>query len=565
MDGLCLKMGIPGLPAAPSIPVSGSSCLESRVAASVNPSSSSQMTVRSSSSSATGAIGTGRNWGFSFRFPPVRSLWPNGGGGAGGKGSYDVALAVEEAAVLVEEEEKEEGGDDRVDDSQKGNKGKNSIFSILNVRIGGGGGEVLEEEKDAKEEEDDNDESNEQKTEASCGVREGCEGCAVNYSDDDEKISFDKDSFTKLLKRVSLAEARLYAQMSDLGNLAYSVPQIKPGNLLKDFGLRFVTSSVEKREQRIKADKEKASSANSQNEEQDESTSDANSTNEDVDGKGAEHHLESIEEEKVRASRISAAAAYQIAASAASYLHSRTMSILPFRNQSATQDVPNSTTGSTDEVAASMMASPDSVTAVVAAKEEVKQAVADDLNSVLSSPCEWFICDDDQNATRFFVIQGSESMSSWQANLLFEPVKFEGFDVLVHRGIYEAAKGIYEQMLPEVRSHLKSHGKRASLRFTGHSLGGSLSLLINLMLLIRGEVPSSSLLPVITFGAPTVMCGGDTLLEKLGLPRSHVKAITMHRDIVPRAFSCNYPNHVAEFLKAVNGNFRSLPCLANQV
>ena len=54
---------------------------------------------------------------------------------------------------------------------------------------------------------------------------------------------------------------------------------------------------------------------------------------------------------------------------------------------------------------ASLMATTDSVTSVVAAKEEVKQAVADDLNSTHSSPCDWFICDDDQSATRFLVIQ----------------------------------------------------------------------------------------------------------------------------------------------------------------
>jgi len=138
-------------------------------------------------------------------------------------------------------------------------------------------------------------------------------------------------------------------------------------------------------------------------------------------------------------------------------------------------------------------------------------------------------------------------------------------DVLVHRGIYEAAKGIYQQMLPEVQAHLKARGGSATLRFTGHSLGGSLSLLVNLMLLIRGEAPRSALLPVITFGAPTIMCGGDKLLRKLGLPESHVQAIMMHRDIVPRAFSCNYPDHIAKILKAVNGNFRNHPCLDNKV
>lgn len=130
----------------------------------------------------------------------------------------------------------------------------------------------------------------------------------------------------------------------------------------------------------------------------------------------------------------------------------------------------------------------------------------------------------------------------------------------MHRGIYEAAKGTYEQMLPKFHAHLKSHGDRARLQFTGHSLGGSLSVLVNLMLLIRGGAPLCSLLLVITFGAPSIMCGGDCLLRNLRLPQNHVRAITMHRDIVPQAFSCNYPNHVAEFLKAVNGNFRNLPC-----
>ena len=135
----------------------------------------------------------------------------------------------------------------------------------------------------------------------------------------------------------------------------------------------------------------------------------------------------------------------------------------------------------------------------------------------------------------------------------------------MHRGIYEAAKGIYQQVLPEVHSHLKSRGSFAKFRFTGHSLGGCLALLVNLMLLIRQEVPSSSLLPVITFGSPFIMCRGDYLLDKLGLPQSHVQAITLHRDIVSRAFSCNYPCRLAELLKAINKNFRNHACLNNKV
>ncbi|CAI9775700.1 unnamed protein product [Fraxinus pennsylvanica] len=177
-----------------------------------------------------------------------------------------------------------------------------------------------------------------------------------------------------------------------------------------------VTSSLEKKEQELKAEKEKASVEDQQKEEK------------------------TPDEARVAEGN----------------------SILRFRTSKSTQsenfleetkcDMDNVNVMNMD--VASLMATIDSVTAVVAAKGEVKQAVADDLNSAKSSPCEWFACNDDQSATRFFVIQGSESLASWQANLLFEPVKFEGLDVLVHRGIYEAAKGTYEQ-------GLKSHGDRA--------------------------------------------------------------------------------------------------------
>lgn len=44
------------------------------------------------------------------------------------------------------------------------------------------------------------------------------------------------------------------------------------------------------------------------------------------------------------------------------------------------------------------------------ASDEVQQevenvVVEDDLNSLYSSPCEWYICDDDESSTRYFVIQ----------------------------------------------------------------------------------------------------------------------------------------------------------------
>lgn len=164
-------------------------------------------------------------------------------------------------------------------------------------------------------------------------------------------------------------------------------------------------------------------------------------------------------------------------------------------------------------------------------------------------------------------LQGSDSVASWQANLMFEPTQFENpqLGVMVHRGIYEAAQLLYDEILPHVLEHVQKHGSAARFRFTGHSLGGSLAILLSLLLRARDTAPLSSLLPVTTFGSPYVLCGGDYLLQQLGLPHNHVQMVVMHRDIVPRSFTCDYPDHVAEVLRRVNGTFRNYACLKKQV
>lgn len=136
---------------------------------------------------------------------------------------------------------------------------------------------------------------------------------------------------------------------------------------------------------------------------------------------------------------------------------------------------------------------------------------------------------------------------------------------MVHRGFYEAAKGLYELLMPLIQAHVDSHGDKAKFYFTGHSLGGSLSTLLTLMLRHRGVLPVSALLPVYTFGSPSIMCGGDWLLEKLGFPLNHIRSVVMHYDIVPRSFACHYPDQIVEVLKRLNGTFRKHACLEQQV
>lgn len=179
------------------------------------------------------------------------------------------------------------------------------------------------------------------------------------------------------------------------GTSIISFSDFQPGNLLKTQGLRYVTSSIEKKELIAKAEKDQ------------EASTEVHDTN------GTEEVVADDKEQKNSRIQISASAAYHIAASAASYLHSHAKNVIPFKSSKpeGTLSEPGNGTEDSCDLAimdsdmASLMATTDSVTAVVAAKEEVKQAVADDLNSTTSSPCEWFICDDDQSATRFFVIQ----------------------------------------------------------------------------------------------------------------------------------------------------------------
>ncbi|KZV21893.1 hypothetical protein F511_05583 [Dorcoceras hygrometricum] len=389
----------------------------------------------------------------------------------------------------------------------------------------------------------------------------GCDeegGCEVEYEDDvqGEAITTDKDVFSSLLRDVSRSDTKLYAQLSFLCNMAYVIEDIKTEDLKRYCCLDFVTSSLEKKAEAA-ALKDKI--------EQD-------STRVHV----TDHPRPKSAENSTQKPRLRSSAAYHdIAASAAYYVQSQTRdstniwteskltketTFLPHEDGSETdEDGMSSPQIHKSEIAACVAAS--TITSVVAAGEKQKEKAAKDLQSLHSSPCEWFICDDSSVYTRFFVIQGSDSLASWQANLFFEPTIFEGMDALVHRGIYEAAKGIYDQFLPEIKQHLNKFGDRAKFQFTGHSLGGSLALLVNLMLLRRKVVKPSALLPVVTFGSPFIFCGGHKILDELDIDENHVHFVMMHRDIVPRAFSCNYPNYVAQVLKRLSSTFRFHPCL----
>lgn len=111
--------------------------------------------------------------------------------------------------------------------------------------------------------------------------------------------------------------------------------------------------------------------------------------------------------------------AYDIAASAASYVQSRAKGLLSVGSESklvvddatlkankgcsADEKDDSSQRVYKSEMAAYVAAS--TMTTMVAADEKQKLEAARDLQSLQSSPCEWFICDDITTYTRCFVIQ----------------------------------------------------------------------------------------------------------------------------------------------------------------
>lgn len=372
------------------------------------------------------------------------------------------------------------------------------------------------------------------------------------------KVLHTKESFSKFLQDASLYDMKVFAQLAFLCDMAYMIPDIQPAQLMKYHRLRLVTSSLDKKSEAESKAKEDESSKKL-------STS--------IDNGGvksnmepSQFNLDSLSEPNpVQPSK--SAHTNQVQTDLSCHIEEWKAYSLPQIAHREGKSISSSVLELLEENKAvkedSLMAIAP-VTATMLTEEETKLAAAKDLQSSRSCPCEWFVCDEPSTYTRIFIIQGSESLASWQANLFFEPINFEELDVFVHRGIYEAANAMYDQVLPEVLAHIATHGDLARARFTGHSLGGSLATLLALMFQIRGILSSTAILPVVTFGSPCIMCGGDYLLQKLKLPKNHIQSLMMHRDVVPRAFACDYPDHVAEVLKRLNGRFRDHPCLNNQ-
>lgn len=162
-------------------------------------------------------------------------------------------------------------------------------------------------------------------------------------------------------------------------------------------------------------------------------------------------------------------------------------------------------------------------------------------------PSDWIVCDDPSTGTRTFAVQGSYTAEHWKHNLSFDPIPLlddPSLETLVHRGCFEAARNLYNWFLPYMQSPDVNR-----IVLTGHSIGGSLALLVLIMAQYYGlfcQTPQKEL-TVALFGSPAIThCTRDTnivqshMLDTLNIRSDRVQHVWMHQDIVPKAFSCDY-------------------------
>lgn len=192
MDALCLHSSICGIAPSPSILITATARANDYA---------SHSRVKAVGSSSLFSI-------FSFRYP-LKSFWPRPTGNATG---YNDAVLAENATAETEQPEGEGEG-------QNGNW----VFKIFHIRSVWRG-EQRSDEGEAM---------------ANGQTDKECDDCRVE-EEENEEVSFDRDSFSRMLRRVSLSEARLYARISHLGNLAYCIPKIKVFHHFLLFALLFL-------------------------------------------------------------------------------------------------------------------------------------------------------------------------------------------------------------------------------------------------------------------------------------------------------------------------------------
>ncbi len=168
----------------------------------------------------------------------------------------------------------------------------------------------------------------------------------------------------------------------------------------------------------------------------------------------------------------------------------------------------------------------------------------------------WAVCDDVASGERFVVVRGAawnqpdtdRNKLSWQIAKAWPQKVWRSTPVVGHQGVLE----MVEEFWGEASPWLTDETFTGTFRFAGHSLGGSMALVLAVRARLELGIEESRLASVCTFGAPPVLAydrlsasararadetvDADEILRILGFKRgaSFVHQYVLAKDIIPR-------------------------------
>ena len=163
----------------------------------------------------------------------------------------------------------------------------------------------------------------------------------------------------------------------------------------------------------------------------------------------------------------------------------------------------------------------------------------------------WSACE--RRNERFIVVRGASwnqpdtdrNKLSWQIAKVWPMALKRGVPVVAHQGVLE----MVEEFWRDVKPYLEDETFTGKFSFTGHSLGGSMALIIAARCRLELGIAEERIMPVHTFGSPPVLaydrlssrgteCEGtmDDILRLCGFSKgaSAVRQYVLAKDIIPR-------------------------------
>lgn len=121
----------------------------------------------------------------------------------------------------------------------------------------------------------------------------------------------------------------------------------------------------------------------------------------------------------------------------------------------------------------------------------------------------WCVCDDLKTNERFVVVRGAawnqpdtdRNKLSWQIAKVWPMALRRGTPVVAHQGVLE----MVDEFWGELKPHLVDGAFNGRFQFTGHSLGGSMALIIAVKCRLELGIEASRIAPVHKFGSPPVL------------------------------------------------------------